>query len=244
MPSLLNGDVATWPEELAALDAAWQGGDAIASDEVLVQLERWRLRLNRPALLNEEWLDVVSAAGEPLGWAAPRWLCHLTGLRHRVVHIFLTTPQDLLMLQMRGHDKAEWPSLFDTTVGGHVKAGQGWREGALSEIEEEIGLAAVEVGQWLQGGRLVEASPTYERYGAARVHQDSDLLLRNRQVNQIFGGQLTGWGLSHLHFRDGELAGAFLCRPEEARRMLEADFMIAPGLRHAFWRWWAWRAGA
>lgn len=233
----------TWSDELTALDAAWEGGDAARADEVMACLPNWRQRLEKPAQPGEEWLDVVSAAGEPLGWAAPRWFCHLTGLRHRVVHSFLTTPQDLLVLQMRSHDKAEWPSLFDTTVGGHVKAGQGWREGALNEIEEEIGLAAAAVGRWLQDGRLAEVGPAYERYGVGRVDPGNDLLMRNRQVNQIFSGQLTEWGLSHLHFRDGELAGAFLCRPEEAKRMWETDFLIAPGLRHAFWRWWEWRGG-
>lgn len=235
---------ATWPDELAALDAAWEGGDAIGPEEALAQLTVWRERLGRPQQPGEEWLDIVAPTGETLGWAAPRWFCHLVGLRHRVVHCFLTSPQDLLVLQMRSHDKAEWPSLFDTTVGGHVKAGQGWREGALNEIEEEIGLPAAEVNRWLEGGRLVKAGPAYERYGVGRVHQDSDWLMRNRQVNQIFGGQLTDWGLSHLHFSDGELGGVFLCRPEEARRMWEVDFLIAPGLRHAFWRWWEWRAGA
>lgn len=244
MSSIPGGNVAAWQEELATLDTAWEGGDAISPDAALAELTIWRTRLGRPEQLDEEWLDVVSAAGEPLGWAAPRWFCHLTGLRHRVVHIFLTTPQDLMILQMRGHDKAEWPSLFDTTVGGHLKAGQGWGEGALSEIEEEIGLPAGEVGKWLRGGHLIVTGPTYERYGVGRVHQTSELLMRNRQVNQIFGGQLTDWGLSHLHFHDGELDGVFLCRPEEARRMLAADFLIAPGLRNAFGRWWAWRAGA
>lgn len=204
----------------------------------MAQLSVWRERLARPQPPDEEWLDVVTAGGERLGWAAPRWFCHLTGLRHRVVHCFLTTPQNLLILQMRSHDKAEWPSLFDTTVGGHVKAGQGWREGALNEIEEEIGLPATATDLWLQDGGPLVAGPLFERYAAGQVRQDSKLLMRNRQVNQIFGGQLSGWGLSHLHFRDGELAGVYLCRPEEARRMLEADFLIAPGLRHAFGRWW------
>ncbi len=226
-----------WLDDLAALDAAWQGGDAIAASEARAVLADWRQRLGRPERPEEEMLDIVTTVGAPLGWTAPRWFCHLTGLRHRVIHLLLTSPQGLLILQMRAHDKEEWPSLFDTTVGGHVKAGRDWRQGALEEIEEEMGLPAAEAGRWLVEGRLHAVGPTYERYAVSH-----DLPpLRNRQVNQIFGGALTEWGLAHLHFRDGEVAGAYLCHPQEARRMVETDFLIAPGLRHAFWRWREWQ---
>jgi len=61
---------------------------------------------------------------------------------------------------------------------------------------------------------------------------------RNRQVNQIFTGELTAWGLANLRFADGEVSGIFLCAPQEVMRMIENDFLIAPGLRNAFARWW------
>lgn len=228
-----------WLDDLAALDAGWQGGDAVAPAAARAMLADWRQRLDRPERAGEEMLDVVTTTGAPLGWAAPRWFCHLTGLRHRVIHLLLTSPQGLLILQMRAHDKDEWPSFFDTTVGGHVKAGRDWRQGALEEIEEEMGLPAVEVGRWLVEGRLHEVGPTYERHGVSHDIPP----LRNRQVNQIFGGALTEWGLAHLHFRDGEVAGAYLCPLQEVRRMLETGFPVAPGLKHAFGRWWEWKQG-
>ena len=39
---------------------------------------------------------------------------------------------------------------------------------------------------------------------------------------------------------------ADLRRPQnsdEARRMVDNEFLIAPGIKHAFWRWWEWKFG-
>jgi len=229
-----------WLDELDNLDATWQGGDQATAAEVEATLALWRERMNRPPTPEEEWFDVVDAAGEPFGWRAPRWFCHLTGLRHRVVYAFLTSPQGFLALQMRAHDKLEWPSRFDTTVGGHLKAGQDWRSGVLVEIEEEVGLPADAIDQWLAGGVLHRVGAPYEGGGKDRGTPP----YRNRQINQIFSGELTAWGLANLRFADGEVSGVFLCHPREVQRMIDSDFLIAPGLKNAFGRWRAWATPA
>lgn len=229
-----------WLDELDELDASWQGGDHVTASEVETALALWRERMNRPATPDEEWFDVVNATGNPFGWSAPRWFCHLTGLRHRVVYAFLTSPQGFLALQMRAHDKLEWPSTFDSTVGGHLKAGQDWRSGALVEIEEEVGLQADAIDLWLVGGALHAVDAPYERSGRDRGTPP----YRNRQVNRIYAGELTAWGLANLRFADGEVSGVFLCHPREVQRMIEVDFLIAPGLRNAFGIWQAWATTA
>jgi len=226
-----------WLDELTNLDASWQGGDHTTAAEVEAELVVWRERMHRPASPAEEYFDVVDASGEPFGWSAPRWFCHLTGLRHRVVYAFLTSPQGFLALQMRAHDKLEWPSMFDTTVGGHLKAGQDWWSGVLSEIEEEVGLAADAVDLWLAGDMLQQVGEAYERSGMDQGTPP----YRNRQINLIFAGELTAWGLANLRFADGEVSGMFLCHPQEVQRMIETNFLIAPGLKNAFERWWAWK---
>ncbi len=225
----------TWLDELDVLAAAWAGGDNVTASAAEAALALWRARLQRPAVPEEEWLDVVTPSGEPYGWSAPRWFCHLVGLRHRVVYVYLTTPQGLLALQMRAHTKPEWPSRFDTTVAGHVKAGRTWEEGVMAEIEEELGLAAITRKRWLANGRLQPVAG-YERYSV-----DEGLPpYRNRQVNRIFAGTLTAWGLAHVGFADGEVGGLYLCRPEEAQRLVTTGFLVAPGLQRSFPYWWAW----
>ena len=225
-----------WLHELDALEARWRGGDAATQSEIDEALALWRARLHRPATPDEEWFDIVDARGEPLGLTAPRWFAHLTGLRHRVVHVLLTTPQGLLALQMRAHDKPEWPDRLDTTVGGHLKAGQDWDQGVLGEIEEEIGLSPADIHRWLAETMLIPVGEPFERY-----NRDETLPpIRNRQVNRIFTGALSAWGLAHLRFADGELDGMYLTLPQTARRMVESgDDRIAPGLRNVFPHWWA-----
>jgi len=191
--------------------------------------------LSKPSTSGEEWFDIVDAQGAPLGLTAPRWFAHLTGLRHRVVHVLLMTPQGLLGLQMRAHNKPEWPDRLDTTVGGHLKAGQNWKSGALAEIHEEIGLAPEDITRWLKESMLIPVGQPFERYGRDKGQPP----IRNRQVNQIFTGTLTAWGLTHLRFADGELDGMYFTLPRTAKRMIDdGDERIAPGLRNVFPYWW------
>ena len=212
--------------DLAELDDLWQGGDVADPTEVARAVVQWRALLGRQASPAEERFDIVDPEGAPLGWTAPRWFCHLTGLRHRVAHILLTSPQGMLVLQMRAGAKAEWPMHFDTTVGGHLKAGWSWPEGALSELAEEMGIGP----EALVEGALTLSGQPYERYDVVDVPG----FLRNRQLNQLFTGTLSPEGLSQIHFPDAEVAGIYLCARAEVAAMIEADFHVAPGLRHAF----------
>ncbi len=230
-----------WLAELDALEARWQGGDAAAQADIDEALAVWRRRLKRPSRPDEEQFDIVNAAGEPLGLLAPRWFAHLTGLRHRVVHVLLTTPQGLLALQMRAHDKPEWPDRLDTTVGGHLKAGQSWETGVMTEINEEIGLAPEDRHRWLAETLLTPVGGPFERYN----RDEGAPPIRNRQVNQIYTGVLSAWGLAHLHFADRELDGMYLTTPAEAQRLVESgDPRIAPGLRGVFPIWLRFMADA
>ncbi len=224
-----------WLTELTDLEARWQGGDAASQADIDQQLALWRTRLKRPATPGEEQFDIVDAAGVPLGLVAPRWFAHLTGLRHRVVHVLLATPQGLLALQMRAHDKPEWPDRLDTTVGGHLKAGQDWQTGVFTEIHEEIGLAPEDRQRWLAETLLTPVGGPFERYN----REETLPPIRNRQVNQIYTGTLSAWGLAHLHFADHELDGLYLTPPTEAKRLIDTrDPRIAPGLQGVFPIWW------
>ena len=230
---------ANWLQAIDKLEARWQHGDTCTQHDIDQVLPLWRERLQRPASAHEEQFDIVDPAGEPLGFIAPRWFAHLVGLRHRVVHVLLTTPQGLLVAQMRSHNKPEWPDLLDTTVGGHLKAGQNWQEGVLCEIEEEIGLAPEDLRRWLAEPALIPIGEPFERYGRS---QDMPPI-RNWQVNQIYTGTLTAWGLAHLHFADGELDGVYLTPPTEIKRLIQARSpRLAPGLRGVFPIWWEARA--
>lgn len=194
----------------------------------------WRDRVS-PTEIEEEMSDVCDAEGNPTGITAPRWLCHLFGLRHRAAHIILRSPQGLLVLQVRSPHKRDWPNRIDTSVGGHVRAGESFREAGLAEMEQELGLSADRLAVWLVGGNLTRVGVPYERTD----YHPGNPPFRNSQVNQIYAGQLTPDGLAQIHFRDGEVSALYLCTDAEAERLLAAGTRIAPGLEHSLPRYLA-----
>ena len=65
---------------------------------------------------------------------------HLQGLRHRAVHVLVFNPKGALFLQKRGKHKVENPGMWDSSVAGHVDAGESYDECCVREVEEEVGL--------------------------------------------------------------------------------------------------------
>lgn len=89
-----------------------------------------------------ELLDLCDERGRPLGRAKRRDVVHRDGIWHRAFHCWVVVPQDgepKLLLQRRSLQKETWPGLWDVSVGGHYRAGEGI-EGGLREILEELGL--------------------------------------------------------------------------------------------------------
>jgi len=92
----------------------------------------------------EEFLEVVSERGEVLK-VLPRDEIHGNpSLIHRVVHILVFNSRGELFLQKRSLNKDVAPGKWDTSVGGHVNAGEDIKEAVLREMEEELGISACE----------------------------------------------------------------------------------------------------
>ena len=93
----------------------------------------------------DEPFDVLDATGAPTGRVKGRAAVHLDGDWHRALHIWVAgrdeSGEPFLMFQRRSAAKDTWPGRFDTTVGGHFRAGETLAE-AMREVEEEIGLSA------------------------------------------------------------------------------------------------------
>ncbi len=226
------------PADLAELE---QTVEEIRRNERLEQREItrlasiWRARLS-PQEGEEELFDVCDTSGVPTGITAPRWLCHLLGLRNRATHIILRSHQNMLVLKVQSPHKADWPDHIDTSVGGHVRAGQTFLDAGTTEMEQELGLPAENLVSWLVDGKLTPVGEPYERTD----YRPSTPPFRNRQVNRIYAGQLTPEGLANIRFRDGEVSALYLCTDAEARRLLEAGTRIAPGLAHTLPRYLDW----
>ena len=88
----------------------------------------------------EELLEVVNEHGEVLR-TLPRSVIHGNpSLMHRVVHVLVFNGRGELLLQKRSMNKDVAPGKWDTSVGGHVNAGETIHEALRREMEEELGI--------------------------------------------------------------------------------------------------------
>ncbi|MCC5846606.1 MAG: NUDIX domain-containing protein [Verrucomicrobia bacterium] len=91
--------------------------------------------------MSEEWFDLVNEAGERVG-RARRSECHGNPkLLHQAVHVFVVNAVGQLFLQKRSLRKDTQPGKWDTSVGGHVDAGEEPMAATRRELSEELGVA-------------------------------------------------------------------------------------------------------
>jgi isopentenyl-diphosphate delta-isomerase type 1 len=86
--------------------------------------------------------QLVDRNGTPVGTAS-REECHGNPLLiHLVVHLHVFDVQGRLYLQKRSMRKDTNPGLWDTSVGGHVSAGEDVAAALLREAREELAIDA------------------------------------------------------------------------------------------------------
>lgn len=87
-----------------------------------------------------ELLAVVNDRGEIIK-TLPRSEIHGNpSLMHRVVHVLVFNSEGELLLQKRSMNKDVAAGKWDTSVGGHVNAGETLDEAVMREMEEELGI--------------------------------------------------------------------------------------------------------
>ncbi len=93
----------------------------------------------------DELLQLVDEEGRPAG-SAPRSACHGNPtMIQAVVHLYLFDPQGRLYLQKRSRSKDTCPGLWDSSVGGHLGAGESPGQALEREALEELGIALGEL---------------------------------------------------------------------------------------------------
>ncbi|MGO9412427.1 MAG: NUDIX hydrolase [Spirochaetia bacterium] len=89
-----------------------------------------------------EFFQLVDREGRPAG-RATREECHGNPLLiHLVVHLHVLDSEDRLLLQKRAMTKDTNPGRWDTSVGGHVRAGEDVLDALRREAREELGIDA------------------------------------------------------------------------------------------------------
>jgi isopentenyl-diphosphate delta-isomerase type 1 len=122
---------------------------------------------------DHEVLDVVDAANQVVGQATRREI-HDHGLMHRSVHVFVVDEGGRLYIQKRAEGKETFPGAHDSSAAGHVNAGEDYRDCAVRELEEELGLAP-DAAHLVQVGELAASEDTgweHVRFYVARAARE------------------------------------------------------------------------
>ncbi len=87
-----------------------------------------------------ELLDSLDEKGRVIGVVRRSDAHGNPALRHPSVHVFVINAAGEYFLQKRSEYKKVQPGKWDTSVGGHIPAGETYEQGALRELEEELGV--------------------------------------------------------------------------------------------------------
>lgn len=142
---------------------------------------------------------------------AGRWLCHLVGLRHRTVEIFLDLDgagEGHTLAQVRGMDKVISPGAFDLPCAGHVSGTETPEEALRHELSEELNLAL---------GDLADLRKITEH--AAAAHPIAGTHLINPEYCYLYRAKIRPAEFASIRFSDGEVAGLALVNLAEIRAM-------------------------
>ena len=93
---------------------------------------------------DSEILSVVDGQDKIIGQDR-RDEIHRLGLSHRAVHVLVFRLDGRIFLQKRGRHKQESPGLWDSSVAGHVDAGETYDACCVREIREEIGIRVIQM---------------------------------------------------------------------------------------------------
>ena len=146
-----------------------------------------------------EWLDIVDENGEPTGKTVERSEAHAKGIRHRTAHVWLLRRRENgweILLQRRSLQKASFPGCYDISSAGHIPAGRGYRESAVRELYEELGVTAREEELLFCGDReVVHDAVFFGKPFCDRQHsrvfclpldrEESDFTLQTEEVDSV-----------------------------------------------------------
>ena len=89
----------------------------------------------------DDLVDVVDDDGRVVGQTTRREMRALR-LPHRSTYILVFDRRGELFIHLRSATKDVWPSHWDPCIGGVVAPGESFDDGAVRELEEEIGVSA------------------------------------------------------------------------------------------------------
>ncbi len=123
----------------------------------------------------EELFDVVDE-NDQVTDRLTRSEVHAKNLYHRSVHALVFDSQQRIFLQLRNDDRDCDPGLWDSSVGGHLQAGEDYDQAIVREAREELGIELAAIPEKLF---KLGAGPetAFEFCWVYRVHSDGPFRL-------------------------------------------------------------------
>lgn len=165
-------------------------------------------------------------AGSPVLLAA-RWLCHLTGLRHGTVEIFLDPPDmpGHTLVQVRAMSKFEAPGAFDIPCAGHIRGMEAPVIALEKELREELNIRLEDLDDIQLLGR-------YNSYTG--IEGDAERAPLNNEHRFLYRAKLKPETAKNIRFSDGEVAGLSVFAVSELRALVQQyPERVASGLADA-----------
>ncbi len=89
-------------------------------------------------------IQIVDEDDQPIAQATKQGAWD-KGLRHRVIRIMIENDDGQVLLQHRSPKKDIFPDCRDNSAAGHVDAGEDYKQAALRELQEELGLDGIDI---------------------------------------------------------------------------------------------------
>lgn len=101
-----------------------------------------RLTMNLTVHEHEELLDVVDLSDQVIGQKYRTEIYAEKSAQFRVINAFLINSKKQVWIPRRSQHKKLFPLCLDTSVGGHVAAGESYDQAFVRELKEELNLEA------------------------------------------------------------------------------------------------------
>ena len=84
---------------------------------------------------------MLDETGALTGEICTREQAHALGIWHGTAHVWITRPPAMLLMQKRSLLKESYPGCWDISSAGHLDEGEDPLQGAIRELEEELGIS-------------------------------------------------------------------------------------------------------
>lgn len=88
--------------------------------------------------MSDELLDIVNESDEVIGQQLRSEIYYQKSRNFRVVNLFIRNDQGALWIPLRSANKRIFPLSLDASMGGHVAAGESYRQALERELMEEL----------------------------------------------------------------------------------------------------------